>query len=106
MNNLVQNYEKILELLHSTCSDILSIKQYRVPKMSDIELASLNFATECMSFVCDTNATVHSFDFTPASVHYVKYLNDIKYNLATANLLAIKDIPVPIIRQIYLITAK
>ena len=63
MNNLVQNCEKILELLHSTCSDILSIKQYRIPKMSDIELAALNFTAEYMSFVCDTNAIVHSFDF-------------------------------------------
>ncbi|MCL2039276.1 MAG: hypothetical protein FWG85_02475 [Bacteroidetes bacterium] len=35
-----------MELLHSTCSDILSIKQYRVPKMSDIELASLNFTAD------------------------------------------------------------
>ena len=190
MNNLVQNYEKILELLHSTCSDILSIKQYRVPKMSDIELASLNFTAEYMSYnselqlfraiqgtylahkiersvfnkrkrnlfayfekirqrisskfsnlsnvfivdstpleichfvrarrsgicstdeikpdfgycsakkmryfgyklhlVCDTNAIVHSFDFTPASAHDVKYLNDIKYNIANCELIGDK----------------
>ena len=31
--------------------------------------------------VCDKNGIFHSFDFTPANVHDVNYLNDIKGNL-------------------------
>lgn len=31
--------------------------------------------------VCDKNGIFHSFDFTPANVHDVNYLNDIKENL-------------------------
>jgi len=31
--------------------------------------------------VCDKNGVFHSFDFTPANVHDVNYLNDIKGNL-------------------------
>jgi len=31
--------------------------------------------------VCDENAVIHSFDLTPANIHDVKYLKDVKYNL-------------------------
>jgi IS5 family transposase len=34
-----------------------------------------------LHLVCDENAIVHSFDFTPANVHDVNYLKDVKYNL-------------------------
>lgn len=30
--------------------------------------------------VCDKNGIFHSFDFTPANVHDVNYLHDVKYN--------------------------
>jgi hypothetical protein len=190
MNNLIQNYETILKLLQEHCSDIHSIKQYRIPKLSDIKLAALDFTAEFMSYnselqlfraikgtylesqiersvynrrkrklfgyfekirqrisskfsdlsqcfivdstpieickvvrarrsnicatdevrpafgycsakrmryfgyklhlVCDDNAVVHSFDFTPANVHDVNYLQDVKYNLRNCELIGDK----------------
>jgi len=30
--------------------------------------------------VCDKNGIFHSFDFTPANIHDISYLNDVKYN--------------------------
>jgi hypothetical protein len=34
-----------------------------------------------LHLVCDENPIVHSFGFTPANVHDVNYLKDVKYNL-------------------------
>ena len=181
MNNLIQNYEIILNELTKTCSHIESFSQVRQPKLSNIELAALNITAEymlhntelhlfrvikgtyleskiersvynkrrrklatytekirqCLSqkfahlsrlfivdsvpaeickysrakrsnicatdsiqpdfgycasqkkhyfgyklhVVCDENAVIHSFDLTPANVHDVNYLKDVKYNL-------------------------
>ena len=49
MNNLIQNYKIILKELTNTCSHIKSKKQIRVPKLSDLELVSLNITAEYMS---------------------------------------------------------
>lgn len=38
--------------------------------------------------VCDRNGIFHSFDFTPANVHDVNYLNDIKENFRNCLLIA------------------
>ena len=40
-----------------------------------------------LHLVCDDNAVVHSFDFTPANVHDVNYLKDVKYNLQDCELI-------------------
>ena len=40
--------------------------------------------------VCDKNGIFHSFDFSPANIHDVNYLKDIKYNFK--NCLLIGDI--------------
>jgi hypothetical protein len=37
--------------------------------------------------VCDENAVVHSFDFTPADIHDVNCLKDVKYNLQNCELI-------------------
>jgi hypothetical protein len=37
--------------------------------------------------VCDENAIIHSFDLTPASVHDVIYLKDVKYDLNNCSLI-------------------
>lgn len=42
MNNLIQNYEKILDVINKTCSHIPSQYQIREPKLSDRELVALN----------------------------------------------------------------
>ena len=34
-----------------------------------------------LHLVCDENAIIHSFDFTPAKMHDVNYLKEVKYNL-------------------------
>ncbi|KAA6339131.1 hypothetical protein EZS27_012925 [termite gut metagenome] len=40
--------------------------------------------------VCDENAVVHSFNFTPANVHDVNYLKEVKYALACCELIGDK----------------
>jgi hypothetical protein len=40
-----------------------------------------------LHLVCDENAIVNSFDFTPANVHDVNYLKDVKYNLSDCELI-------------------
>lgn len=49
MNNLVQNYKKILKELTKTCSHIQSFPQIRQPKLSNIELTALAITAEYMS---------------------------------------------------------
>jgi len=49
MNNLIENYEIILNNLKLTCSNLDSFKQIRRPKLSNIELVSLNLTAEYMS---------------------------------------------------------
>jgi len=40
-----------------------------------------------LHLVCDENAIIHSFDLTPANVHDVKYLKDVKYTLRNCELI-------------------
>jgi len=40
-----------------------------------------------LHLVCDENAVIHSFDFTPANVHDVNYLKDVKYKLKNCELI-------------------
>jgi len=40
-----------------------------------------------LHLVCDENAIIHSFDFTPANLHDVNYLKDVKYNLQNCELI-------------------
>ena len=42
MNNLIQNYKIILKELTNTCKYITTSKQIRLPKMSALELVTLN----------------------------------------------------------------
>ena len=49
MNNLIENYEIILNNLKLTCKDINSFAQIRTPKLSNLELVSLNLTAEYMS---------------------------------------------------------
>lgn len=49
INNLIENYEIILNNLKITCSDIDSFTQIRKPKLSNTELVALNLTAEYMS---------------------------------------------------------
>ena len=40
-----------------------------------------------LHLVCDQNAVIHSFDFTPANIHDVNYLKDVKHNLQSCELI-------------------
>lgn len=40
--------------------------------------------------VCDENGIIHSFDFTPANIHDIHYLKDIKNNLKNCTLIGDK----------------
>ncbi|MDR2511698.1 MAG: hypothetical protein LBC89_04475 [Bacteroidales bacterium] len=50
MNNLVQNYKKILEELTKNRSHIESFLQIRQPKLSNLEFVALNLTSEYMSY--------------------------------------------------------
>jgi hypothetical protein len=43
-----------------------------------------------LHLVCDDNAVVHSFDFTPANIHDINYLKDVKYDLQNCELIGDK----------------
>lgn len=190
MNNLIQNYEIILEQLNINCQHITSKPQIRKPKLSYLELIALNLTAEYMSLntelqlfrcikgtyldskiersvynkrrrklffcleqiskvlsqklsknettfvidstpvaickfsrakrssicstqdiqpsfgycaakkeryfgyklhaVCTQNGVIHSFDFTPANVHDIHYLNDVKHQLSDCTLIGDK----------------
>ena len=49
MNNLIQNYEIILDTLQKKCSHIECFYQIRKPKLSNLELIALNLTAEYMS---------------------------------------------------------
>ncbi|MFV0531270.1 MAG: IS982 family transposase, partial [Flavobacteriales bacterium] len=49
MDNLIENYEIILNNLKNTCNDIDSFTQIRKPKMSNMELVALNLTAEYRS---------------------------------------------------------
>ena len=40
-----------------------------------------------LHLVCDDNAIIHSYDFTPANVDDINYLKDVKYNLYNCELI-------------------
>jgi hypothetical protein len=187
MNNLVENYEIILNNLKTVCSDIESFPQIRKPKLGNMELVAINLTAEYMSIntelqlfrclkgtylesmiersvynkrrkklfeytesirkrlsetftqftnvfvldsmptpickyaragrsgicstndiqpsfgycaaqkssyfgfklhaVCDKNGVFHSFDLTPAHIHDINYLKDVKYHLKNCTLI-------------------
>ncbi len=49
MNNLVENYEIILENLKKICNDIESYSHIRKPKLGNLELVALDLTSEYMS---------------------------------------------------------
>ena len=49
MNNLTQNFKIILKELTNLCVNIPTQTQIRKPKLSDLELVSLNLTAEYMS---------------------------------------------------------
>ena len=55
MNNLSANYERIFEVLQKISKEQLLTYQRRTPKMSDLELVSLNLTAEYMGFDSETD---------------------------------------------------
>lgn len=49
MNNLERIYEKFLEILQKLCNHQILKTQRRTPKMSDLEVISLNLTAEYLS---------------------------------------------------------
>ena len=49
MNNLIANYERILEVLRKISKEQLLTYQRRTPKFSDLELVGLSLTSEFMS---------------------------------------------------------
>ncbi|KAA6335217.1 hypothetical protein EZS27_016532 [termite gut metagenome] len=51
MNNFIQNYEKIVEILQQTESTMNFLNQKRQPKLSDLELIAIDLTTEYMGMI-------------------------------------------------------
>ncbi|MDR6922969.1 hypothetical protein J2Y40_003840 [Chryseobacterium sp. 2987] len=51
MNNLIANYERILEVLREISDETLLSYQRRIPKMKDLEVVSLVLTAEYMGIV-------------------------------------------------------
>lgn len=94
MNNLLANYERILEVLRKISTDTLLIYQRRKPKLFDLELNRGFCASHQISFygyklhaVCSLTGVFQSIDISPASVHHIHFLKDIKSQLSDCVLL-------------------
>ena len=55
MNNLIANYKRILEVLRTISKENQLPYQRRSPKMSDLEVISLNLTAEYMGIDSETN---------------------------------------------------
>ena len=53
MNNLIENYEILLNNLKLTCGNIDSFPEIRTPRLSNLELVRLNITAEYMSIIKD-----------------------------------------------------
>ena len=56
MNNLIQNYEIILNELTTKCSHIESFSHVRQPKLSNLEIIVLNLTAEYMLYNTELTA--------------------------------------------------
>ena len=65
INNLSANYERILEVLRKISKEQLLTYQRRKPKMSDLELISLNLTAEFMGLDSENDL----FRKLPASLY-------------------------------------
>ena len=89
MNNLEQSYKKILEVLSKFFGKKLQNYQRRKPKMSDLEVVSLAYGYK-LHAICSLNGIFQSIDMSPASVHDIRYLNDVKEQLSNCTLIGDK----------------
>jgi hypothetical protein len=76
MNDLNSNYERILEVLRKTSKEQLLTYQRRKPKMSDLELNSLNLTAE---FVIRRNYSKYFDGFKTRVFSKITSLTTIKY---------------------------
>jgi IS5 family transposase len=53
-------------------------------------LKNLRYFGYKMHLICDENGVVHSFDFTPAAVHDINFLKDVKHTLSCCELIGDK----------------
>lgn len=59
MNNLLANYERILEVLKKLSNETLLSYQRRIPKLSDLELISLALTAEYMGIDSENHLFRH-----------------------------------------------
>jgi hypothetical protein len=78
---------KICEITRAKRSDICSTDKIQ-PDFGYCAAQKKSYFGYKLHLVCDENAVIHSFDFTPANVHDVNYLKDVKYNLKNCELIA------------------
>ena len=63
MNNLIENYERILEVLRKTSKENLLPYQRRRPKMSDLELIASTINAEYMSIESENAFFLENFQY-------------------------------------------
>jgi hypothetical protein len=98
MSNFIQKYEIFLKHLKGLNVDLLNFKQIRKLRFSNIELIAMNHTGYCSSQklyyygykllgICSLSGVSHSIDISPASVHDIHFLKDVKQQLSDCTLL-------------------
>lgn len=70
-------------------SDICATQEIR-PAFGWISSTRRHYFGYKLHLVCNQDGIIHSFDFTPANVHDIHYLKDVKHNLSGCQLLGDK----------------
>jgi len=77
---------EICKISRAKRSDICATEQI-IPAFGWVSSTKRHYYGYKLHLVCDSEGIIHSFDLTPANVHDVKYLTDVKQNLSNCTLL-------------------
>ena len=80
---------KICKMSRAGRSSICATEDIR-PAFGWISSTKRHYFGYKLHAVCDSNGIIHSFDFTPANVHDIKYLQDVKHDISDCILLGDK----------------
>ena len=81
---------EVCKLSRSGTSKICKDAEYCYPNRGFCASQQMHFYGYKLHAVCSVNGIFHSIDLSPASVHYIHYLNDIREQLSDCTLLGDK----------------
>jgi len=77
---------EVCKISRAKRSDICATEQ-TAPAFGWVSSTKQHYYGYKLHLDCDSEGIIHSFDLTPANVHDVKYLTDLKHNLSNCTLL-------------------